>query len=76
MENIRKFSTITGTVFDINRCGCYVRDDETGATVFYYGNGNKGDRVLLSVFKVDRELGRVTSRLDSVLEYAAFEYAA
>lgn len=76
MEKISKFSTVTGTVVGVNNYGCYVRDDVTDTVVFYYGNGNKGDRVLLSVFKVDKERERVTCRLDSVIEYAAFDYAA
>jgi len=68
---VNKFSTVIGTVIGVNNHGCYVRDDESDSVVFYYGNGNKGDRVFLSVFKVDNESGKVTCRLDSVIEYAA-----
>lgn len=72
MEYFKKHNTITGTVVGFNRCGCYVRDDESGKTVFYFGNGMVGDRVQLSVRKVDRELERITCSLDTVLEYGAF----
>lgn len=71
MERINKFSTLTGRIIGTNSYGCYVRDDETGFIVFYYGNGKIGDRVFLSVYRVDIERNRVTCRLDSVLEYAA-----
>ncbi len=72
MEYFRKHSVVTGTVVGFNDHGCYVRDDETGKTVFYFGNGMKGDRVQLTVCKVDRELERVTCSLDTVLEYGKF----
>lgn len=71
MEKINKFSTLTGRITGVNSFGCYVQDDETGITVFYYGNGKIGDRVFLSVYKIDTDRNRVTCRLDSVLEYAA-----
>ena len=72
MEGFKKHSTITGTVVGFNDHGCYVRDDITGKTVFYFGNGMKGDRVQLTVCKVNRELERVTCSLDTVLEYGKF----
>ncbi len=72
MENFRKHNTIIGTVIGYNRYGCYVRDEESGMTVFYFGNGMVGDKVQLSVRKVDRELERVTCSLDTVLEYGTF----
>ncbi len=72
MENFERLNTVRGTVIGCNDFGCRVRDDETGLVVFYYGNGMKGDRVQLSVKKVNPERGRVTCELDSVLEYADF----
>ena len=71
MENIAKFHSLRGTIVRTNDYGCYVRDDITDTEVFYYGNGYVGDRVLLSIFKVDNERNRITCRLDSVIEYAA-----
>lgn len=68
----KKHNTIIGTVIKYNNFGCYVRDEENGFIVFYYGNGMVGDKVQLSVSKVDRELHRVTCNLDTVLEYGAF----
>lgn len=76
MEILKKHNTIIGTVIGCNAYGCYVRDDESGIVVFYFGNGMKGDRVQLSVQKVNAEKDRVTCVLDSVLEYGKFEYAA
>ena len=72
MGTFKKHSIITGTVVGFNRCGCYVRDDASGEVVFYFGNGMKGDRVQLTVCKVNRELERVTCSLDTVLEYGEF----
>ncbi len=72
MGNIKRLNTITGTVIGFNDYGCYVRDDESDRVVFYFGNGMKGDRVLLSVQKVDVERERITCVLDSVLEYGSF----
>lgn len=72
MENYKKHNTVIGTVIGINSHGCYVRDDETDNVVFYYGNGMKGDKVQLSVQKVDIVRERVTCVLDSVLEYSWF----
>ncbi len=71
MENINKYTSITGTVTRVNTYGCFVRDDITDTTVFYFGNGNIGDRVYLTVCKVDTVHHRITCNLDSVLEYAA-----
>lgn len=72
MENFKKYNTVIGTVIGCNSYGCYVRDDETDNVVFYYGNGMKGDKVQLSVQKVDLVRERVTCVLDSVLEYSGF----
>lgn len=69
MENFKKYNTVIGTVVDCNSCGCYVRDEKSDKIVFYYGNGVKGDKVQLSVEKVDLARNRVTCTLDSVLEY-------
>lgn len=69
MENFKKYNTVIGTVVGCNSFGCYVRDEESDKIVFYYGNGVKGDKVQLSVVKVDLARDRVTCTLDSVLEY-------
>lgn len=72
MENYKKHNTVIGTVIGCNSYGCYVRDAENDNVVFYYGNGMKGDKVQLSVQKVDLVRKRVTCVLDSVLEYSSF----
>lgn len=69
MSNFQKYNTVIGTVVGFNSSGCYVRDEESGYVVFYFGNGTRGDRVQLTVQKVDTEKERVTCLLDSVLEY-------
>ena len=74
MEIYERLDTIRGTVIGCNEHGCHVRDDENGKVVFYYGNGYKGDKVQLSIKRIDFERERVTCVLDSVLEYA--EYVA
>ena len=72
MEIFERFDTLRGTVVNCNEYGCQVRDDESGKIVFYYGNGMRGDRVQLSIKRIDLERQRVTCVLDSVLEYAGF----
>lgn len=72
MEIFERLDTIRGTVIGCNEHGCRVRDDETGKVVFYYGNGYKGDRVQLSIKRIDLERQRVTCVLDTVLEYADY----
>lgn len=72
MSNYERNSTIRGKVIGCNNYGCYVRDDETGNVVFYYGNGMKGDKVQLSIKSINFEKERVTCVLDSVLEYGDF----
>lgn len=74
MESYERFDTIIGTVIGGNDFGCRVRDDESGRVVFYYGNGCRGDKVQLSVKRIDLERERVTCVLETVLEYA--DYAA
>ena len=69
MSNFQKYNTVIGTVVGFNSSGCYVRDEESGCVVFYFGHGTRGDRVQLTVQKVDTEKERVTCLLDSVLEY-------
>ena len=59
------------TVSACNNYGCYVRDIETDRVVFYYGCGQRGDKVQLTVKKVNLEKEQVTCVLDSVLSYAA-----
>ena len=49
-----------------------MRDDESGRVVFYYGNGFKGDKVQLSIKRIDLERERITCVLDSVLEYGDY----
>ncbi len=46
-----------------------MRDVESKEVVFYFGNGMKGDKVQLTVKRVDAEKEKVTCVLDSVLEY-------
>lgn len=72
MEIFERRDTIRGTVIGFNDYGCKVRDDESGKVVFYYGNGMKGDRVQLTITKIDLEKERVTCKLDTVLEYGEF----
>ena len=69
MSSFEKYNTVIGTVIGYNSCGCYVRDEESGFVVFYFGSGTRGDRVQLTVQKVDKEHEKVTCLLDSVLEY-------
>ena len=64
MEMFERFNTLIGEVIGCNSHGCYVRDQETNKTVFYYGCGQKGDKVHL-------EKEQVTCVLDAVLSYAA-----
>lgn len=71
-ECFKKYDTIVGTVIGFNSSGCYVRDEKSGRSVFYFGNGMKGDKVQLTVNKVDAEKERVTCVLESVLEYGEF----
>ncbi|MBE6562573.1 MAG: hypothetical protein E7660_02430 [Ruminococcaceae bacterium] len=71
MDMFEKFNTLVGEVIGCNRHGCYVLDDETDKVVFYYGCGKKGDRVQLTIKKVDLEKELVTCMLDSVLSYVA-----
>lgn len=72
MGIFKKYSTVIGTVIGFNSYGCYVRDDESDNVVFYYGNGMIGDRVQLTVRKINLEREQVTCVLDSVLEYGDF----
>lgn len=65
----KKYNTIIGTVVGCNSKGCYVREIESGETVFYYGNGYRGDKVQLSVKYTDPKNERVLCQLDSVIEY-------
>ncbi len=65
----QKYNTVIGTVIGCNSHGCYVRDVKSNEVVFYFGNGVKGDKVQLTVKRVDVERERVTCVLDSVLEY-------
>lgn len=72
MSEFQKYNTVIGTVVGCNSCGCYVRDEESGFVVFYFGNGTRGDKVQLTVQKVDKKRERVTCLLDSVLEYGSY----
>lgn len=71
MEKFEKYNTLIGEVIGCNDYGCYVRDQETDRVVFYYGCGQRGDRVQLTVQKVNYEKEQVTCLLDAVLSYAA-----
>ena len=68
-EYYQKHDTVVGTIIGCNSYGCYVRDLKTDEVVFYFGNGEKGDKVQLTIKRVDPEKERVTCTLDSVLEY-------
>ena len=72
MEDFKKNNTIIGTVVGFNDYGCYVRDNKTDKIVFYFGNGMKGDKVQLSVVKVNMSRQSVTCVLETVLEYGTF----
>ena len=71
METFERFNTIIGKVIGCNNYGCYVRDQETDRVVFYYGCGQRGDVVQLTIKKVYIEKEQVICVLDSVLSYAA-----
>lgn len=71
MEEFEKYNTLIGEVIGCNNYGCYVRDRETDRVVFYYGCGQRGDKVQLTVQKVNYEKEQVTCLLDAVLSYAA-----
>lgn len=71
--NIQKLDTMTGTVIDFNHFGCYVSLDSNETDIpyaFYYGNGKRGDKVLVSIKKIDNVRNRINCDLDCVLEYA------
>lgn len=71
MEMFKKFNTLVGEVIGCNNFGCYVRDEETDKVVFYYGCGQKGDKVQLTIKKINPQKEQVTCVLDSVISYAA-----
>ena len=72
MENIERFNPMEGVIYRTNNFGCFVIDEATGLSVFYYGPGEVGDRVKLSVSKIDRERNRITCCFESVVEYGDF----
>lgn len=71
MEMFERFNTLVGEVIGCNNFGCYVRDEETDKVVFYYGCGQKGDKVPLTIKKINPQKEQVTCVLDSVISYAA-----
>jgi len=71
MEMFERFNTLVGEVIGCNNFGCYVRDEETDKVVFYYGCGQKGDKVQLTIKKINPQKEQVTCVLDSVISYAA-----
>ena len=71
MEMFERFNTLVGVVIGCNNFGCYVRDEETDKVVFYYGCGQKGDKVQLIIKKINPQKEQVTCVLDSVISYAA-----
>ncbi len=71
METFERFNTLIGEIIGCNSHGCYVREQETDTVVFYYGCGKKGDKVQLTIKKVNIEKEQITCVLDSVLSYAA-----
>jgi hypothetical protein len=72
IDSYQKYGTIIGRVVGYNDYGCYVRDEATDRVVFYYGHGTKGDRVQLSILRVDQRRESVTCVLESVLEYGRY----
>ena len=72
MNSFEKYDTVVGKVIGFNDHGCLVRDEKSDSVVFYFGNGMKGDRVQLTVYKVDNQKERVTCLLDRVLEYGVY----
>lgn len=72
MVDFKKYDTIVGRVVGFNNHGCLVRDEASDKVVFYFGNGMKGDRVQLSVQKVDPQKERVTCLLEKVLDYGVY----
>ena len=65
--------SITGEVIGHDRNGCYVRlDTEEPNTPygFYFGSGRTGDRVLLSVKRINSNHSSIFCILESVLSYA------
>ena len=73
-ENFHEYDTVIGKVIGCNSSGCFVRDEKSDKVVSYYGNGEKGDKVQLTIKKVDAAKEKVTCVLDSVLKYG--NYAA
>ncbi len=71
METFELYNTVIGEVIDYNRYGCYVRDLDTDKIVFYFGCGRRGDKVQLSIKRINVEREQVICTLDSVIEYAA-----
>ena len=71
MKMFERFDTLIGEVIGCNSYGCYVRDQESDKVVFYYGCGHRGDKVQLTIKKVNLEKDQVTCVLDSVVSYAA-----
>ncbi len=68
-SNFERFDSIVGIITRCGQYGCYVTDEETGAEVFFNGNGTRGDRVRLGVKKIKPETNRTYWVLESVLEY-------
>lgn len=71
MEIFERFNTLVGVIIGCNNFGCYVRDEKTDKVVFYYGCGQKGDRVQLTIKKINPQKEQVTCVLDSVISYIA-----
>ncbi len=73
---MEKFVTEKGTVISYDEHGCFVRLDETGEVVYYFGNGMKGDRVYVSAKHGSKRHRTVVCTLESVIGYGAFDIAA
>jgi len=73
--------TVHATVTGSNRHGCYVVLDEQVEGItdgFYFGCGTAGDRVMLSIKRVDTDRESVLCDLDAVISYGEIRprYAA
>lgn len=72
-KGIERFSEYEARVIGVNSCGCYIELIDSGVRAFYYGGGETGDTVYVTVYKIDSLRQRVTCNLDSVISYASDE---
>ena len=70
LENgIEKYASYEAIITGVNCFGCHIKFYNTNIHGFFFGNGNIGDSVIVSVGKIDEKKQRITCFLDSVLEY-------